>query len=73
GFWVKTGICSHIPLSCKGQFATLKAHWVSKACTKSMATQENMGASHFALATIFPVSSQSVSSVGTQSSLNSPL
>ena len=73
GCWVKTGIRSHVPLSTKGQFATLEAHWGSKACTKSTGMQENLAASQFALATIFPMWPRFDSSLGTPNSSDSSL
>ena len=66
GCWVKTGIHCHIPLSNKGQFATLEAHWGSKACTKLTVTQDMLATSHFVLATSFSAHSHSNSSLGTR-------
>ena len=73
GCWVKMNIRSHIPLTTKGQFSNLESHWGTKLCTKLSATQENMSASCFALATIFPAWPQSDSSAGNCSSPNMSL
>ncbi|KIK80978.1 hypothetical protein PAXRUDRAFT_763715 [Paxillus rubicundulus Ve08.2h10] len=53
GCWVKIRICSHIPLTTKGQFTTLEGHWAKKSC-KANSTRVMIEDSHAALATVFP-------------------
>ncbi|KAI6145816.1 hypothetical protein BKA82DRAFT_145457 [Pisolithus tinctorius] len=38
GCWVKTGICTHIPLQSNGQFTTLQCHWATSNCNKVTVT-----------------------------------
>lgn len=63
GCWVRTSIPSRIPLTSKGQFATLEAHARGKLCKGQLGHIQNstIQESRIALATAFPTQSRVVS------------